>query len=186
MLNNMNACSNGTVKKSSKIVIMITIAVIVILIGIIVMMMRKISNMQDHSQQDSRATVSSAAVAVATEDNVEELLAKANKPIEDTSYICTMNMDWNFINAAQPSYNACVINSEDNTRTVYFDLALEENNEILYSSPYIPVGEMVQELSLNTELNAGTYPAFVVYHMVDDEHNEVGSVTVTVTLHIEN
>lgn len=181
--------TDSTVTKKSKIFIVAAIiaaVIIVVLVIVIVMLSKKVTSLGNQKPQDNRATVSSKNVNIITEDNVEEMLEQLNKPVEDASYVCTMNVDWYFEDASQPSYNAYVMNSTDNTRTVYFDLALEEGLEILYSSPYIPVGETVNEVELNTVLEAGTYPAVVVYHMVDEEHQEVGSVTVTVMLHIEN
>lgn len=180
--------SSGAAKNGSKAIIAIAIAALAVIAALVVVIVVLIGKMNDKDQppQNTRATVSTANVTIATDDNLEELLAKANEPIEDASYVCEMNVDWYFEDATQPSYNANVVNAVENTRTVYFDLALEESMDVLYSSPYIPVGQKVDEVTLNTDLDAGTYPAVVIYHMVDDDGEEVGSVTVAVTLHIEN
>lgn len=175
-------------KKSSKPIIAIAVVamvVIVALVVIIVVLMNKMSQTTSRPQQSTRATVTTAETTVATEDNIEELLAELNEP-EEPPFTCEMNTEWHFKDASQPSYDVYVANAVENTRTMYFELALEENLEILYSSPYIPVGMKVDEVTLNKDLEAGTYPAVVVYHMVDEEENEVGSVTITVTLYIEN
>lgn len=108
-----------------------------------------------------------------------------NEPVEDGYYNCQMNVEWNFVDSTQPSYNAYVANSEINTRTVYFDVNLEEDNTLVYSSPFIPVGEELKEIKLSEKLEAGDYPAVVTYHLVDDEEKELSTVSVTVTLHIE-
>lgn len=173
--------------KSSKVIIVIAIAAIVVIAALVAVIMMLIGKLNSNQPpQNTRATVTTADATIATDDNLEELLAKANEPSEDAFYVCEMNVDWYFKDGTEPSYNANVVNAVENTRTVYFDLALEESMDVLYSSPYIPVGQGVSEVALNTDLEAGTYPAVVVYHMVDDDGNEVGGVTVAVTLHIEN
>lgn len=123
---------------------------------------------------------------VLTEDNVDEVLAQAAEPVEAGYYNCTMNVEWHFEDSSKASYDAYVLNSSINTHTVYFDVNLEETNELVYSSPYIPVGLGVDEIQLSSELAAGTYPAVVSYHLVDEDNNELSTVAVTVTLYIEN
>jgi len=162
------------VKKSKKGGAIILILVIAILIGIIIYLLMRPSDEPD----DNRATI-------VTEDNVDEVIEKMNEPVEDGYYSCQMNVEWSFVDSSQPSYNAYVANSDINTRTVYFDVNLEEDNTLVYTSPYIPVGEELKEIKLTEDLPAGDYPAVVTYHLVDDDHKELSNVAVTVTLHIE-
>lgn len=160
--------------KGKIVVITLVILVIAVLIGVIIYLLVR----SPEEEVDNRATI-------ITEDNVDEVMAKMEEPIEDGYYTCEMNVDWNFTDSSQPSYNAYVANSDINTRTVYFDLALEEDNTVVFSSPYIPVGEKLDEIVLTEDLAAGDYPAVVTYHLVDDDHKELSRVSVTVTLHIE-
>lgn len=161
-------------KKGGVIIISLFVLVVAVLIGIIVYLLTRPSD----EPKDNRATI-------VTEENVDEVMDKMNKPVEDGYYSCQMNVDWNFKDSSKPSYNAFVANSTINTRTVYFDVNLEEDNTLVYSSPYIPVGEKLQSIELTEDLPAGDYPAVVTYHLVDDDHKELSSVSVTVTLHIE-
>jgi len=57
-------------------------------------------------------------------------------------------------------------------------------NELLYSSPYIPVGSILEEITLVKELPAGDYDTIVKYHLVDDDMKELSTVSVSVKLHI--
>ncbi len=122
---------------------------------------------------------------VITEDNVDEALAQAAEPVVAGYYNCTMNMEWHFEDSSKASYDAYVLNSTINNYTVYFDVNLEESGELVYSSPFIPVGSELDQIQLSSELAAGTYPAIVTYHLVDEDHNELSTVAVTVTLYIE-
>lgn len=160
--------------KGKIVVITLVILVIAVLIGVIIYLLTR----SPEEEVDNRATI-------VTEDNVDEVMEQLNEPVEDGYYNCQMNVDWNFTDSSQPSYNAYVVNSTINTRTVYFDVNLEEDDTLVYSSPYIPVGEELKEIKLSEKLSAGDYPAVVTYHLVDDDHKELSTVSVTVTLHIE-
>ena len=122
---------------------------------------------------------------LATEDNVEDLIAEVESNT-DAAYTVSMNIDWNFEDGTSPSSNAFVENDVSNSRTVYFDLILADTSEVVYSSPYIPLGSTLTDFALDKDLDAGDYLAIVEYHLVDDDHKEVSTVSVTVTLHILN
>lgn len=171
--------------KSSKsklliIVLILAFIVIVVLAAVIFWLMNKPEPARDEAPAGTRATI-------VTEDNVDEVMAQAAEPVEAGYYNCEMNVEWHFEDATKPSYDAYVANSVINTHTVYFDVNLEDSDELLvYSSPYMPVGSELEDIQLTEELEAGTYPAVVTYHLVDEEKNELSTVAVTVTLFIEN
>lgn len=172
------------VTKQKKAFVMIGIAVflvIVALVGIIIYLLSRPSEQEPERPQSS----SEPRAVVVTEDNVAEILAQANEPVKGAYYNCQMNVEWNFTDSTQPSYNAYVANSTINECTVYFDVNLQEDGTLVYSSPYIPVGEKLKEIILTENLDAGDYPAVVTYHLVDDDYEELSTVSVTVTLHIE-
>lgn len=172
--------------KQSKLLLMIVaivvVVVIAILVGVIVYLLTKPA---DQPIADDNRSVDGVRATVLTEENYEEVMSQVNEPVTDGYYNCQMNVEWNFASATDPSYNAYVANSTINTRTVYFDVNLEENGTLVYSSPYIPVGAELKEFALTEELPAGDYPAIVTYHLVDDDHEELSTVSVSVTIHIE-
>jgi hypothetical protein len=96
-----------------------------------------------------------------------------------------MNTDWDFQTSQTPSHNAYVENAPQNTRMVYFDVILDDTNELVYSSPFIPVGGKLEEFALDAKLSKGDYAATVIYHLVDDDHKEITTVSVSVNLHIQ-
>lgn len=165
-----------------KIAAIVAVVVIAILVGVIFYLLRK---PDDQPVVGDNSGVGEIRATVLTEENYEQVLSQANEPVTDGYYNCKMNVEWSFASAAEPSYNAYVANSTINTRTVYFDLTLEESGDLVYSSPYIPVGAELREITLDEELSAGDYPAIVTYHLVDDDHEELSTVSVAVTLHIE-
>jgi flagellar basal body-associated protein FliL len=122
---------------------------------------------------------------VAVPENVEELREEANQPVEDGYYETRMNVDWVFPGSGEPSTNAYIENSTNNKRTVYFDLTLADTKELIYSSPFIPVGAKLEKFALNAQVPAGEYQGIVTYHLVDDDYQELTTVSVAVTLRIQ-
>jgi len=121
---------------------------------------------------------------VMTPDNIDELLANREAPPPGGHYITTMNTNWTFNRWNVPSTNAFVENDIRNEYAVYFDLALEEDNRLVYTSPYIPLGATLREFALDRMIPAGEHPAIVTYFLVDDDGKEVSRVSVRVTLNI--
>lgn len=154
------------------------IVIIALLIVIIILLLRK----GDEAPQ--RETVGSGRGTVATSENMREIVDQLSQPVPDGYYVTKMNFEWEFEKWDVPSKKAFVENSVKNTRTVYFDLTLDETGELLYSSPFIPVGGRHQNFALDKELTAGEYPATVTYHLVDDNDNEITTLSVRVELKI--
>lgn len=117
-------------------------------------------------------------------DNLDDLREKLDQPIEDGYYETRMNVDWVFPSSKEPSTTAYVENSVNNTRTVYFDLTLADTKELIYSSPFIPVGARIEGFTLDAEVPAGEYDGIVTYHLVDDDQQEVSTVSVSVKLRV--
>jgi hypothetical protein len=136
------------------------------------------------NEQPTAVAAQGGRGTVAVPENIDTLLEDIKVPVEDAYYEATMNVDWQFPNGSSPSNNAYVENATSNTRTVYFDVLLKDTEELVYSSPYIPVGSKLEKFSLDYDLSAGEYDATVVYHLVDDEQNEISTVKVTIKLYV--
>ena len=121
---------------------------------------------------------------VAIPENIDELMRNREEPPPGGHYITTMNNNWAFEKWNAPSTNAYVENDIRNEYTVYFDLALEEDNRLVYSSPYIPQGATLRSFALDRTVSAGEHSAIVTYYLVDEDGSEVSRVSVRVTLTI--
>lgn len=170
----------GQEKKKINITTLIIIILLVLLLigaGVIVALL-----LQGKSEEkDSRATVEARGTIV-TKDNVNELL-KEEETVQDGYYDVSMSIDWHFKHGV--TTDAMVANKTTNTRTVYFDLLTEETEELVYSSPYIPVGESMQGFTLDKQMEPGEYDMIVRYHLVDDDNVEVSNLSVGVTIYVE-
>jgi hypothetical protein len=75
-------------------------------------------------------------------------------------------------------------NHPSNSRTVFFNVYLEETEELVYESPYIPVTAVHENFALDTEVLAGEHSARVVYFLVDDDYEIITDVSVLIRLNI--
>ncbi len=167
-------------KNNSLMVMCIIICVILfIIVGAAVILVSASSGSQQEAKNQKRDIV-------VTPDNVEEILEQMKETNPDNSYTASMNVDWYFEDSSTPSDNSYVENAPENGRTVYFDILLADTNEMVYTSPYIPVGSRLENIALQSDLEAGDYEAVCLYHLVDDDNNEVSTVSIAVTLHVLN
>lgn len=139
--------------------------------------------LRDKPQENIDTDTSSGTKGtIVTQNNAEELVMD-DGPVQDGYYNVSMSIDWHFKDGV--TEDAKIANKTTNTRTVYFDLLTEDTEELVYSSPYIPVGESMQGFTLNKELEPGTYDMIVRYYLVDDDNVEVSNVSVGITIYVE-
>lgn len=170
---------NGQDKKNhkklsrSQIIAIIAVIFVIILVGIILYLVLRNN---DRGEVLGKATI-------VTEDNVDEVIQSGGE-VEDPSYTATMTNEWTFKTGTSSSEGLYIANTENNKRTVYFNLLLKGSQKKIYSSPYIPVGGEIDSIQLDEPLDAGDYDAIVEYHLVDDEKNELTTVSVAVVIHV--
>ena len=168
-------------KNSNKLVILLIVllAVLIVLAGVIVFLLTR------PKEPTIEPSLTGGRGTVVTKDNAEEVqkqMAEAT-PVPDGSYVTSMSIDWHF--KGLTSKDAYVANAVENTRTVYFDLFLADTQELIYSSPYIPVGAELDGVILDKELETGTYKTILVYHLVDDDEKELSTLSIALTIYVE-
>ena len=119
-----------------------------------------------------------------TPENVDEVRDILEQPVQDAQYTVSMTRNWVFDTALTPSRNASVDNLERNTRMVYFDVILKDTGQMVYSSPYIPLGLTHDNFALDEDLPAGVYEATITFFLVDDDYEYITDVSASVTLTI--
>lgn len=163
-------------KKINKPLIIIIILSVCSVLTLLYTLLRP--NPEPKGGNDGRPTVTSP-------DNVEDVRQPLPELAKDTYYITSMTVDWYFDNGKAISTSSYVENAKGNTRTVYFDVTLEDG-ELIYTSPYLSVGERIEQIALNRDLDAGDYPAICTYYLVDDDYKVLTNVSVAVTIHVLN
>ncbi len=170
-------------KRNTGLIIVIIIAVIIIaaLVGVIVVILGK-------NNAESKDTVEKRSVVI-TEDNIDQIADEIAKeevdPSVPLSYTATMTTTWNFDNGDAVSEDAYVKNSTDNTTAVYFDLIRNDTNEVILSSPVIPLGEELRGIKLDKHLDAGSYECTLIYYLIDDDQNVLTTLNMWVMVNIK-
>lgn len=121
---------------------------------------------------------------VVSEANIDSIETDIQKQINEGMFNARMNTSWTFENSHSVSKNAYVANSELNNHAIYFDIILDDTEEIIFTSPKMEVGTKLENLTLDTDLAAGTYHATVLYHLLNEDDSESSSVGISVELHI--
>lgn len=176
MSKEIEKCDN---KKGGKLVFGICMIIIIILLVLVVYLLSKSNKPLEAEPVNRNVVVNEENV----EDVLEELDTKEAVPIG--YYEAIMNSTWNFSNGESPSSNAYVENAEANTNSVYFDITLAETEETIYESPILPVGSHLENITLDTILQAGTYDCIVTYHLLDEKNISISTLKLTLTINIE-
>lgn len=161
-----------------KIAVVLGIVIIIgLLVTVIILLVRGQAAKEEPAKRD----------VVVNEENAEEVAENLiNTDYTPPGYYeVTMNSNWTFPDGETASTNAYVENKTTNTNDVYFDLSLENTGEIIYSSPIIPVGSHLDEVKLDTTLDAGDYECVCTYYLVDKDQNPLSHVSVSVKVKVE-
>jgi len=185
-----NKLGGDSKKSRTKYTVIIALSVMFIVIAVLIalLVLRK-PPVDDESSPISHL---GGRGTVVTEENARDILDELQKPIDDASYTCSMSMEWTFESWDTPSKDAYVENDSSNSRTVYFDVYLDDEDgnaiidELIYSSPYIPVEAELSGFALQKEVPSGRHTATVVYYLVDDDANVLTDVSVGIRLYINN
>lgn len=176
-------------KPVSKLVICLCVAVLAViaaLVGVIVFLLTRPAPelvMQPYGFPPVGHRIPGPSGTVLTPENREQVLSELeNVAPEDRSYTVSMSNDWVFETALTPSANARVRNLERNSRTVFFDLLLRETMEVIFTSPYLPLGSTFEGFALDRDIGAGVHDVLLVIYLVDDDYEIITDVTVGVTI----
>ncbi len=165
-------------KKNKKIIALIAVLVLIILVLTGVVLYMLLAPKDKPSKGDVRPIVM-------TEDNAKDVMEDLQDDSWDTRYNCRMTNSWTFEDGEAESEDAYVANTDYNHYPIYFEVQIDETEEIVYKSPTIPVGSEIKGLTLDKPLAAGNYPATVIYHLIKEEDGEeVSSVGFTINIRV--
>ena len=112
------------------------------------------------------------------------------RKVDENMFEVKMNTTWNFPNGSQqPSSDAYVANSNANRLPFYFTLTLDTDgdgtDEVLYTSPKVPVGSAVRAFPLAVQLEPGMYTCVCTYTLLNADDTVDSNVSVTARLHVK-
>lgn len=174
-------------QKNSKALLVVVAALVIILMSVCITFAVFVVRTRDADpgNTDIAKEESKQREYVVTSENVDAIREELQENPTDAYYNVTMNTNWTCAADTYELKNAYIANSTLNDRTVYFDLLLPDTSEVIYSSPFIPVGQEIRGFTLEQGLPSGKHTVWVEYHLVDDDENELSTVTVTATITVK-
>jgi len=91
------------------------------------------------------------------------------------------------IAAGQKNISIALLNPEGNPCYFKFELVLEDTEEILYTSDWVPPGQAVSRQTLSRELAKGSYKAVIriTTASLDESHSPMNGSNVKTTLNVQ-
>ncbi len=179
---------NGNDEKKNKNMTIIIALLVIIAAALVVCIVLLLTRQKEEPApvQESENTPNTSVLnrGIVDEENMDTIMDEMDEKVSAGMFECKMTTAWTFDDGKSASPNAYVANVENNLYTVYFDVYEETTNELLYSSPLLPVGTEIKNFKLDKELPAGEYDAVVMYTMVDENEEEVSSVGFKVTISV--
>lgn len=166
-----NSEMNGSKRNGIHPIIIAVIVCMVAIIGILSYMLLKPEKAVDNKGN-----------LLVDESNLEDVTNAIGEAVEDGMFEVNMSTSWNFPDGASASTNAVIANGTANHYPITFEVILDE--EIIYTSPVIPVGKKIKEVILEKDLDAGTYNAVCKYHLWKEDGTENSSFGVNIKLYI--
>ena len=96
-----------------------------------------------------------------------------------------MNSTWHFPDGSSPSPDAYVENVLSNSNDVYFDVELADTGEVILESPIIPRGSYMKNITLDKDLEPGSYDCVLIYLLVDKDQKTMSTLRMAITIIIE-
>jgi Na+-transporting NADH:ubiquinone oxidoreductase subunit NqrC len=169
-------------KGGIKLVVIGIIVVICILIGAIVVLAGKLNKATKEEPKEQKNVITAENVEEVVDEWIDE---SQNKKVPEY-FTVVQNTEWTFPDGNTESTNASVENDAENETPVYFDVIVDETGETVYSSPILELGAKLEKFKLDKALGAGTYSCTIIYHLVDEEQNELTTVNVGTTITVLN
>lgn len=172
-------------KTNKTVIIALSVIFLVIILALVVLIIH-LSKQPLQSNREEETTKKKDLII--TEENVNSIREELNNPTSGEApptYDVKMNAEWYFQDGRSKSKNAAVSNAETNQNVVYFDVILQDTEEVIYSSPYVSVGATVKQFQLDKDLEQGTYDAICKYYILNDEMESMCTVSVNVKIYIE-
>ena len=167
------------------IVIAILVVVVIALLGVIIYLLNRANGVQ---RDDTQRDVAGSVRTVLDEDSMNDVMDQMREEVAEGMFECQMSMTWTFADGKAESQDAYVANSTNNTHPICFDVYTRDTEELLYSSPVLPVGTDLKNFKLDQELPAGSYQATVMYTLLEDVDSQepISSAGFVVTINVLN
>lgn len=181
-------------KKNNKAVIIIIVLLAVIVLVLVAVIAFLLGRQNAPASQDTAASseapreVIDSARFVLDEESAANVVEDMRKQVAEGMFECNMAYEWTFLDGKTESSDAYVANSSSNTHPILFDVYIDNTDELLYSSPVLPVGTVLRNIKLDKELPAGSYQASCHYKLLSDEETQetISEAEFVITINVLN
>ncbi len=182
-------------KDNKKLLIVIIILLAVIIIGgaiILAFVLGKKSSQNpavaDGTSDTGSREVASSIRQIVDEENASSIYEQMRQEVAEGMFECDMSYEWTFKDGKSSSSDAYVANSPNNTHPIYFDVYIKDTDELIYSSPVLPVGTQWTDFKLDKPLEAGSYKCVCMYNLLKDVETQevISSAGFVVNLNVLN
>lgn len=137
---------------------------------------------QGTTLKPGQGTVSAEELAGMSQEEIQEML---NEQAALGYITISMNMKPIFADGKSEG-NVLIENDKSNLFPQVVELYRQDTNELIYTSPVIPVGSYVHYDKLAVDLDAGEYPCLACFYNVDGDLNVVGQGNAEILLTVTN
>lgn len=115
----------------------------------------------------------------------EEIQAELNEKVAESNINISMNLNPIF-KTANDKGSLMIVNSNVNNYMQIVEIYRDDTNELIYTSPAIPVGKQVKTAKLDVLLAKGEYKCTAYFNAVKEDGTYVGKAAAKVTITIQN
>ncbi|MGN0499177.1 MAG: hypothetical protein ACI4F6_08995 [Acutalibacteraceae bacterium] len=121
-----------------------------------------------------------------SDEKTESAVADLNQQVEDGMITMSMNADPSFDNGSAKG-NLLIENDKINKHPQVVQIYRNDTKELIYTSSMIPVGQFINDDTLDVKLPKGDYKCTAYFNAVDENTGEkLGTSGANITIHILN
>lgn len=121
-----------------------------------------------------------------SDEKTESAVADLNKQVEDGMITMSMNAEPSFDNGSAKG-NLLIENDKSNKHPQVVQIYRNDTNELIYTSSMIPVGQFINEDTIDVKLPKGDYKCTAYFNAVDEKTGaKLGTSGANITIHILN
>ncbi len=148
-----------------------TVGGAVVIVAIVVIVILVLVNRSGGMEEDNLPTVPIGENANVQGTLVDESYS-APDPEDDTvgfGYyeVLMSRVEWYVDSETSTTRDVYITNKDTNVYDMYFELVEESTETLLYTSPVLEIGDVLENLTLDTPLDAGRHTCVMVHHLLD-------------------
>lgn len=158
------------------------------IIAIILLIIFKPCNCKcDCAKSTSQSTYFDTTVDDSVSDEkTESAVADLNQQVEDGMITMSMNADPSFDNGSAKG-NLLIENDKSNKHPQVIQIYRNDTKELIYTSSMLPIGQFINEDTLDVKLSKGDYKCTAYFNAVDENTGaKLGTSGANITIHILN